>query len=239
MGGPAAEIGADAVSEETFVVPYLGAKNPDHPLLGDVREIQRELWKVAPLGYTIGDAAPMTLVTVDTFSDAGGTIAATTDDLVSAGTLGGESEESGSVQVVASLLRPATQANLHPFGLHDYALSFLGQTVLSNALGYRQERFVDGEVVETFERGDGDVAPGEPPGAENEEGDPQKRPAFPALLDSPLVIRIDRRMSRELLAPFRRAGDQALKRGLLARVRLVENFTVDDAVVRAREKKRN
>jgi len=46
-------------------------------------------------------------------------------------------------------------------------------------------------------------------------------------------------MSRELLAPFRRAGDQALKRGLLARVRLVEDFTVDDAVVRARETKRN
>jgi hypothetical protein len=170
MDGPAAEIGADAVSEETFVVPYLGAKNPDHPLLGDVREIQRELWKVAPLGYTIGDAAPMTLVGVDAFGDAEGTIAATTDGLVSAGTLGGESEERGSVQVIASLLRPATQANLHPFGLHDYSVSFLGQTVLSNALGYQQERFVDGEAVETFERGDGAVPPGEPPTTENDEG---------------------------------------------------------------------
>jgi hypothetical protein len=160
MGGPAAGIGAEAIAEETFVVPYLGAKNPDHPLLGDVREIQRELWKVAPLGYSVGDAAPMTLVGSDAFADAEGTIAATTDGLVSAGTLGAESEEGGSVQVVGSLLRPATQANLHPFGLHDYSVSFLGQTVLSNALGYRQERFVDGEVVETFERGDGEVPPG-------------------------------------------------------------------------------
>ncbi len=155
MDGPASAIGSDDVREETFVVPFLGEKNADHPLMGDVRDMQTELWKVAPLGYPIGDAAPMTLLRPDAFDDAGGSVAATTGveadgetvDLVAAGTLDGDD---GSVQVVASLLRPATQEHLHPFGLHDYSLSFLGQTVFSNALGYRQERFLDGELVKAF-----------------------------------------------------------------------------------------
>ncbi len=151
LGGPAAGIERDDVGRDTFVVAYFGDKDLDHPLMGDVREIQREIWKVAPLGYSIGDAAPMTLVDADAFEGAGGTVGATTDDRIAAGTL--EGDDGGSVQVIASLLPPATQANLHPFGLHDYAVSFLGQTVFTNALGYRQRRFLDGDLIQTFQRG--------------------------------------------------------------------------------------
>lgn len=150
LGGPAEGITSNDVSRDTFVVAYFEDKDLDHPLMGDVREIQRELWRVAPLGYSIGDAAPMTLVGSDAFDEADGTVAATTDDLVAAGTLGGDDGD-GTVQVIASLLPPATQDNLHPFGLHDYSVSFLGQTVLSNALGYRQRRFLDGELIQTFQ----------------------------------------------------------------------------------------
>lgn len=165
MGGAASAIGSDDIREETFVVPFLGEKNADHPLMGGVRDIQKELWKVAPLGYPIGDDAPMTLLRPSAFGAAGGTVAATTGfeadgesvDWVAAGTIGGG--DGGSIQVVASLLRPATQEHLHPFGLHDYSLSFLGQTVFSNALGYRQERFLDGELVRAFEPGESDSDP--------------------------------------------------------------------------------
>ncbi|MWG34132.1 M14 family zinc carboxypeptidase [Halomarina oriensis] len=146
-------IPADAVTPETFVVANLGRKR-DHPLLGDVRSIQRELYKVAPLGYPIGDDAPMTLVDTATFESAGGEVAATTEELVSLGALG---SLDGGVQVVGGVLPPATQEALHPFGLHDYAVSFLGLTVLANALGHTQRRLRDGEVVATFGR-DGETA---------------------------------------------------------------------------------
>jgi hypothetical protein len=144
-------IPADAVSRETFVVANLGQKR-NHPMLGDVRPIQRELYKVAPLGYPIGDDAPMTLVDQAVFEDAGGEVAATTNEMVSLGAVG--SPEDGGVQVVGGVLPPATQEALHPFGLHDYAISFLGQTLVSNALGHTQRRLADGEVIETFGRGE-------------------------------------------------------------------------------------
>jgi hypothetical protein len=169
LGGPAETIDDGDVSQETFVVPYLEEKNLDDPLLDDVREIQRELWKVAPLGYSIGDAAPMTLVETDAFEESEGTIASTTDNLVSAGTL--EDNESGSVEVIASLLRPATQANLHPFGLHDYAISFLGQTMLTNALGYESERQTTGEVRETDDADDIYQGPGDDDDGDNVDAD--------------------------------------------------------------------
>jgi len=144
---------ADAVSAETFVVANLGEKR-DHPLLGDVRPIQRELYKVAPLGYPIGDDAPMTLVDTATFEGAGGQVAATTGEQVSLGAFG--SLDSGGIQVVGGVLPPATQEALHPFGLHDYAVSFLGQTVVANALGHTQRRLRDGDVIATFGRGGND-----------------------------------------------------------------------------------
>jgi hypothetical protein len=146
-----ADVPADAVTAETFVVGNLGQKR-DHPLLSDVRPIQRELYKVAPLGYSIGDAAPMTLVDTATFEAASGQVAATTGEMVSLGAFG--SLEEGGVQVVGGVLPPASQAGLHPFGLHDYAVSFLGQTVVANALGHTQRRLRDGEVIATFGRGD-------------------------------------------------------------------------------------
>jgi hypothetical protein len=52
-----------------------------------------------------------------------------------------------SVHVIGGLLPPAEQRYLHPFGLLDYCLSYLSQTLLLNALGYEQRRTVDGEDV--------------------------------------------------------------------------------------------
>ncbi|WP_129114550.1 M14 family metallopeptidase [Halegenticoccus tardaugens] len=147
------DLDADDVERVETYVAYLGEKRDDHPLLSDVRSIQRELWKATPMGYIPGET-PMHTVGTDAFEAAGGSIAATTEGGVTLGSLGGEGE--GTVHVVGSLLPPANQSNLHPFGVHDYAVSFLGQTVLTNALGYLQERYVDGELVRTFGPEDSD-----------------------------------------------------------------------------------
>ena len=52
--------------------------------------------------------------------------------------------------MIAGLFLPAKQTNLHPFGVLDYSLSFLVHTMLSNALGYVQKRFVGDEEVASF-----------------------------------------------------------------------------------------
>jgi hypothetical protein len=44
------------------------------------------------------------------------------------------------VHVISSLLPPASQRNLHPFGLLDYTASFLGYLVLTSALGFQRVR---------------------------------------------------------------------------------------------------
>jgi hypothetical protein len=156
----------DVATIDPFYVANLGQKVPDQPLLEDTREIQQMLWKIAPLGYSIPSEgaddgeAPMTLVDQAAFEDAGGRVAGTTNGSVAAGTLASPAadgtvrelvrSDQGSVQVISSLLPPAKQTNLHPFGMLDYAVSFLGHTMLVNALGHVQKRFIDGEVVRTF-----------------------------------------------------------------------------------------
>lgn len=140
-------IESDDVEEITTTVSHLAEKE-DHPLLDGVREIEVELWKPAPLGYPITNqgAAPTTVIDPEAFENAGGTIAGwlgeDEDDLrVTAGSI------NDSVHVIGGLLPPAEQRYLHPFGLLDYCLSYLSQTLLLNALGYEQRRTVDGEDV--------------------------------------------------------------------------------------------
>ena len=150
----------DVTTDESFYIANLGSKNAGHPLLDGTRDIQRELWKLAGLGYSIANEAPMTLLDQAAFENAGGRVAATTDSRVSAGTLlpadaSGTVREvvrsdAGSVQVISGLFPPAKQTNLHPFGVLDYSLSFLAHTMLSNALGYVQKRFVGDEEAASF-----------------------------------------------------------------------------------------
>jgi len=144
--GLADSISREDVRDETVPIAHLGEKDASHPLLADARPIQKQLWKIAPLGYATGGEAPMTVVDADAFrmtgasGDAAPAIAATTDGAVSAGSITTGSEDPTGIHVVGGLLPPASQANLHPFGLLDYTTSFLGYLVLSNALGYRQTR---------------------------------------------------------------------------------------------------
>lgn len=137
-------------------------KNEDHPLLEDTREIQKQLYKIVPLGYNVGYEAPMTVVEPNAFENANdtntvATIAGRTsgaNDWIGAGSLthrGERADDPGDgIHIIGGLLPPATQEHRHPFGLLDYTVSFFGQTVLVNALDAKQVRKVDGEVVRRF-----------------------------------------------------------------------------------------
>jgi hypothetical protein len=156
-----AGIGAGDTTRETYYVAHLGEKNPEHPLLEDARPVQNQLWKVAGLGYSVGTEAPMTLVDDEAFEAAGGVPAGAQAEGVSAGSLLGDVDEevttrelvesdAGSVHFVGGVFPPASQANLHPFGLLDYSASFLGYLLLTNALGYVQKRSIGGETTASF-----------------------------------------------------------------------------------------
>lgn len=132
---PAAVIDSRAVSTDEYEFAALdGQKADGHPLLEETREIERELWTLAPRGYAVAEEAPVTTVVPEVFEAAGGTIAGTVDGGVAVGSL------DENVHVIGSLLPPSSQNHLHPFGLLDHSVSMLGHTVLSNALGYEVGR---------------------------------------------------------------------------------------------------
>ncbi|SEO72899.1 Zinc carboxypeptidase [Halogranum amylolyticum] len=151
------DVGASDVEEIRVFSAFLDERVDDHPLLAGTRSIQRELWKPAPLGYPISipGTAPLTVVDPDAFTAAGGSVAgyARDDDgddgrRVAAGSL--TRPDGTGVHLLGGLLPPANQSSLHPFGVLEYTTTFLGHTMLTNALGYRQRRVVDGDLVETF-----------------------------------------------------------------------------------------
>jgi hypothetical protein len=139
-------------------------------LLSGTRPYQDELWKLSPVGYAITEEgeAPMTFVDTDAFTSAGGEVAATTAGMVAAGSLLPDGSEAG-IHVISSLFPPASQIHLHPFGMVNYTVSFFGSLVLTNALGYQQQRFVNGELVRTFGPGDAEAEFGQ--NDEDDDGD--------------------------------------------------------------------
>ncbi|WP_245758085.1 M14 family metallopeptidase [Natronobacterium haloterrestre] len=146
--GDAADIGDDHVDDITVQFANLENRAFDHDLLAGIRTRQQEMWKGSQLGYTVGVDQPATVVDEDAFEAAGGEVAGTIDDEgVGAGRLyAGDSE----INVLGSVLPPAQQSELHPFGMADYSVSFMGHTLLCNALGFEQRRFRNGEEIRTY-----------------------------------------------------------------------------------------
>ncbi|MFW5964526.1 MAG: hypothetical protein ACOCQM_06640, partial [Natronomonas sp.] len=144
-------IGPSDVERQTLDVARFTEKNLDHPLFDDsVREIQNQLWKVQPLGYEVSGAAPMDLIDEAAFTSAANdgvaSVAGRTNGLVAAGSIT-EGETSGrGIHYISSLLPPATQANLHPFGLQNYTVTFLGNILFTSALGFEQVRETGSET---------------------------------------------------------------------------------------------
>ncbi|QLD86685.1 hypothetical protein HWV23_13420 [Natronomonas halophila] len=148
------------VERQFLDVARFTSKNLDHPLFDKhVREIQNQLWKVQPLGYQVTGEAPMDLVSEAAFTGAAtddgvASIAGRTNSLVAAGSIT-EAEDSGrGIHYISSLLPPAWQANLHPFGLQNYTVTFLGNILLTSALGFEQVRTA-GDTKRRYGRTDG------------------------------------------------------------------------------------
>jgi hypothetical protein len=124
-------IAEDDVSEVARPLATVDRRSDGHPLLAGTRGVQRELWHSPSLGYPVQSEVPLWGVDGNAFEAAGGTVAARNGTAVTVGSLG-----DGRVQVVGSLLPPANQEHLHPFGLHDYAVTTFGLTVLANAVDH-------------------------------------------------------------------------------------------------------
>ena len=146
--GDAAQLSGDDVSDIEVQFANLEDRDFDHDFLAGIRPRQQEMWKGSQLGYTTGVDQPATVVDEDAFQGAGGEVA---------GTIGGEGVGAGrltagdsEINVLGSALPPAQQTELHPFGMGDYAVSFMGHTLLCNALGFEQRRYVAGELVGSY-----------------------------------------------------------------------------------------
>ncbi|NHN49732.1 peptidase M14 [Halostella sp. JP-L12] len=124
-------IAPDDVQEITRPLAAVERESDDHPLLAATRPVQRELWHSPTLGYLVQSPVPLWGVDADAFEAAGGSVAARNGSAATIASLG-----DGRVQVVGSLLPPATQEYLHPFGLADHAVTTFGLTVLANAVGH-------------------------------------------------------------------------------------------------------
>ena len=138
--------------ENAYYVAHIGERNDDHPLLADSLDSQQLLWHIAGLGYAT-NKAPMTLVDREAFAatDAGvASVAGTTSGLVSAGSRTRAADDATGIHFVGSLLPPAHQREIHPFGMMSYGMTFFGHIVLMNTMGFEQVRTVDGEVVKRF-----------------------------------------------------------------------------------------
>ncbi|PSQ33765.1 hypothetical protein BRD05_08010, partial [Halobacteriales archaeon QS_9_70_65] len=115
----------DDVERQTLDVARFTSKNLDHPLFDDsVREIQNQLWKVQPLGYQVDGSAPMDLLDESALAAASGdsaaSVAGRTNGRVAAASVTPDGTTDTGIHYISSLLPPATQANLHPFGLQNY-----------------------------------------------------------------------------------------------------------------------
>jgi len=169
----------DSDDTEDVLVNFanLDDRDFDHPLLDGIRPRQQEMWKAPQVGYTPATDQPATVVDPAAFDDAGGEMTGMirgAEDAfgvepgeqiegspgVGAGTFSvGDAE----IAILGSILPPAKQTELHPFGMEDYALSFMGHTLLCNALGFVQERYRDGDLVRTYGSVDEDDGEGPPP----------------------------------------------------------------------------
>jgi hypothetical protein len=137
----------DDVEQFGILIAHFTDRNDDHPLLAGTRPLQRELYKVTPIGYPISDA-PVTGVDPDAFESAGGTVAGLTNGRVTGGSI--TRGDGTGIHVIGGLLPPAYQGAVHPFGMLEYTSTFLGHTMLTNALGFQQRRRIDGDLAETF-----------------------------------------------------------------------------------------
>jgi hypothetical protein len=127
-----------AVTDTQVYQPYGDFQNFEHLLSSGLRANARQLVECAILGYEIGgSASPMTTVDTAAFTEAGGTVVATTPNADAGGdgvSIGEIPLGSGFVRVLGGALPTPTEENDHRYGLKSYGLTYSGLFVMENAI---------------------------------------------------------------------------------------------------------
>jgi hypothetical protein len=139
------DYGNPETDEENDRVPYQDVDGDnDHPLFMDRREeseeswvTQREPWNYPKLGYT-SQELPVYAINETALEADNIAVGYQTRDNVRLATAGTISDRVG-VHMLGTLLPPAEQRNLHPFGMDGHALTMFGYQLLCNVLGYQLE----------------------------------------------------------------------------------------------------
>jgi hypothetical protein len=172
--GDLGSLGTDDTEDVIVNFANLDERDFEHSLLSGIRTRQKEMWKAPQVGYTPGTDQPATVVDPDAFDQAGGDMAGMIKgDPDAVGEPGQEIEGNpgvgagsfevgdSTVTILGSILPPANQQQLHPFGMEDYAVSFMGHTLLCNALGFVQRRMRNGELLRIYGGGTPDAVVGD------------------------------------------------------------------------------
>jgi PGF-CTERM protein len=148
-------VDSDSIAREERLAAAYPDTAGEHPLVDGQRTVPdgsnidpREPWTHSPMGYA-RDEVPVYTVAEGPLREAGASVGSVVDGRVRLATVPTERERVG-VHLLGSLLPPASQNNLHPFGLLEHSLTRLGYLLLCNALGYRLSFSRNGNPVRTF-----------------------------------------------------------------------------------------
>jgi hypothetical protein len=131
-----------AVGTDKVYAGYIDVTNRDDPLARGLRDLSRQTYEPVPLGYELSNTfssatsvntAPAWWVNRTAWESAGGRTVGTTGDGKTS--LGELRVGKGRVRIIGSLLPDPSGDYAHPFGVADYALTYVGYILFENAVG--------------------------------------------------------------------------------------------------------
>jgi hypothetical protein len=131
----------NVVGTDKVYAGYIDVTNRDDPMAAGLRDLSRQTYEPVPLGYELSNTfssttsvntAPAWWVDRPTWEAAGGRTVGTTGDGKTS--LGELKVGKGRVRIIGSLLPNPSGDYAHPFGVADYALTYVGYTLFDNAI---------------------------------------------------------------------------------------------------------
>jgi len=134
----------NTIGKSDVYAGYVEVTSPDDPLARGLRgpSSQKQTYEPVPLGYNISNTfssstsattAPAWWVDQTAWESAGGRTVGTTGSGKTS--LGEIALGRGHIRILGSLLPPPTGGWAHPFGVADYAVTYVGYTLLGDLLG--------------------------------------------------------------------------------------------------------
>lgn len=131
----------DTVEKTSIYAGHTNWADRDHALADGVRGLARQLFEPMPLGFQEGSNSPGWFVNRSSFEDAGGeTVGTFATEETNVGTI---SHGDGEITLIGSILPDPSEEYYHPYGLDSYAVTYTGQQLMQNTLGW--EKTVDTE----------------------------------------------------------------------------------------------